>query len=235
MVLPGFAEDGQTKLKETSVVCIGAGGLGSAVLPYLTAAGVGHIGIVDYDLVDEINLHRQIIYAESDIGKSKVESAAQKLKHINSQISITAHPVILDASNAESIISKYDVVVDGSDNFATRYIVNDACVNLNVPLVWGAVLKFDGQVSLFALPNGPCYECVFPRSLELEQIDTCASSGVLGPVAGLIGTVMASETIKLIIGMRSRLKGNLFLYDGINSTSELVKVSKNPECEVCAN
>lgn len=232
-VIPQIAQEGQIRLKNAKVVCVGAGGLGSPILMYLAAAGVGELGIVEFDTVDESNLARQVIHGQSDIGRSKIESAKGKIVEINPLIKVNIHEVRLDTSNAMEIFSDYDLIIDGSDNFATRYLINDACVLLNKPYIWGSVLRFDGQASVVWAKYGPCYRCLYPEPL-IEALN-CAQAGVLGVLCASIGSIQATEAIKLITGIGQSLIGSLMVYDALSMSYELVKISKDPECVICAD
>lgn len=220
---------GQEKLKAAKVLVIGAGGLGCPVLQYLTAAGVGTIGIVDDDSVDITNLHRQILYSADDIGKGKATTAVEKLSAMNPFVNLVAIPVRLDESNAAQIISNYDFVIDGSDNFPTRYLANDICVALNKPLVFGSILRFEGQVSVFNYKGGPTYRCLFP---EAEEGDNCEVAGVIGILPGIIGTYMANEAIKIICGFGETLSGKLLVLNALGNTNNVFSFNRSPEFPV---
>lgn len=235
LALPAIGELGQRRLLNASVLCIGAGGLGSPALLYLAAAGVGTIGIVDFDRVDESNLHRQVIHGQSDIGRPKIESAADTLREVNPDLRVVLHPERLDASNAISIMSAYDVVVDGSDNFATRYLANDTCVLLHKPYVWGSVYRFDGQVSVFWADHGPCYRCLHPTPPPPGLVPSCAEGGVLGALCGSIGSMQATEAIKLIAGVGDPLVGRVLTHDSLALSSSVIDVRKNPRCAICGD
>ena len=232
-LLPEIGMEGQLHLKNASVLIVGAGGLGSPVALYLAAAGVGRIGLVDFDNVDEANLHRQILYGESDIGRPKLEAAKERLQETNPHIQIDLHPVRLDASNTVQIISDYDIVADGTDNFATRYLVNDACVMAGVPNAYATVSRFDGQASVFCAPNGPCYRCLFPEPPPAELVPSCADAGVLGVLPGLLGTIQATEVLKLLLGLGDPLIGRLLLVDALSMQFRTLTVPRNPKCPVC--
>ena len=225
--------EGQTRLNDASVLIIGVGGLGSPVALYLAAAGVGRIGLVDFDNVDETNLHRQILYGESDIGRPKLEAAKERLQEANPHIQIDLHPVRLDAPNAAQIIRDYDVVADGTDNFATRYLVNDACVMAGVPNAYASISRFDGQASVFCAPEGPCYRCLFAEPPPAELVPSCAEAGVLGVLPGLLGTIQATEVLKLLLGLGESLTGRLLLVDALSMQFRTLTISRNPECPVC--
>jgi molybdopterin/thiamine biosynthesis adenylyltransferase/rhodanese-related sulfurtransferase len=224
IILPEMGMAGQEKLKTAKVLVIGAGGLGCPVLQYLVAAGVGTIGIVDDDTVDVTNLHRQILYAADDIGKGKAETAVKKLQTMNPYVNLTAISVRLNESNATEIISDYDLVIDGSDNFPTRYLANDICVELNKPLVFGSILRFEGQVSVFNYKDGPTYRCLFP---EAEEGDNCEVAGVIGILPGIIGTYMANEAIKIICEMGEILSGKLLVLNALGNTNSIFSFSRS--------
>ncbi|WP_256009951.1 HesA/MoeB/ThiF family protein [Desertivirga xinjiangensis] len=223
IILSEIGLEGQKRLKTAKVLVIGAGGLGCPLLQYLAAAGVGNIGIVDDDKVDESNLHRQILYSSADIGKSKAEVAAEKLRSLNPFVNISSYPVRLQADNAEDLFSGYELVVDGSDNFATRYLVNDTCVRLGKPLVFGSIFGFEGQVSVFNYRNGPTFRCVFP---EAGESPNCAENGVLGVLPGIIGSFMANEALKIILSTGESLSGKLLIMNVLENTFNLFKVSR---------
>jgi len=235
LVLPKVGEEGQLRLKEAKVLCVGAGGLGSPVLMYLAAAGVGEIGIVDFDMVDKSNLQRQIIHGESDIGTPKIESAAQFIHALNSETKINLYPDGLKVENALEIIQSYDLVVDATDNFATRYLINDACYLAKKPCIWGSVYRFDGQVSIFCAPEGPCYRCLHPEPPAKELAPNCATGGVFGALCGTIGSLQATEVIKIITGVGSPLIGSLLTYDALSAETELVNINPNPNCVLCGD
>lgn len=234
MVMPEVGPDGQQRLKEARVLIVGAGGLGSPAALYLAAAGVGTLGIIDFDRVEESNLHRQILYGESDIGRPKVEVAAQRLAEVNPHIDIETIGTRLDASNARQTIAGYDLVVDGSDNFPTRYLVNDTCVSVGRPDVFGSVLRFEGQVSVFAAEEGPCYRCLFAEPPPPGLVPSCAEGGVLGVLPGIIGALQAHEAIKLLLGLGDTLVGRLLVFDGVKMRFREIAVGKRPDCRVCA-
>ncbi|MDN3594907.1 HesA/MoeB/ThiF family protein [Zunongwangia endophytica] len=227
--LQGFGEAGQQKLANASVLVVGAGGLGVPVLQYLCGMGVGKIGIVDNDLIDISNLQRQILYSENDIGKPKVEIAKARLQALNSEIEITTFSTFITTENALDIIANFDVVVDASDNFPTRYLVNDACVILKKPLVYGAIQAFEGQVSVFNYKGGPTYRCLFPEMPNPETIPDCNENGVLGIIPGIIGSLQALEAVKVITGIGEILSGTLVLFDGLSQLQQQIKFSLNPE------
>ncbi len=227
--LAGFGKQGQEKLSRAKVLVIGAGGLGVPVLTYLNAMGVGTIGIVDEDVVSLSNLHRQVLYDENDLGTPKVHAALNKLKVQNSNTNLVAHPVFLTVANALSIIEGYDVVVDASDNFPTRYLVNDACVLLKKPFVYGALHAYEGQVSVFNYQKGPTYRCLFPTMPKEDEVPNCNENGVLGIIPGIIGNLQALEVIKLITGVGSALSGQLLLFNGLHNSYQKIKFKCKPE------
>jgi len=229
LALPDFGEAGQARLKGGSVVIIGAGGLGSPAAIYLAAAGVGRIGLVDFDTVDETNLHRQILYGTSDVGRAKVDAARARLEEMNPQVVIETHATALSSDNALEILRDYDVVLDGTDNFATRYLVNDACTILGKPNVYGSVFRFEGQVSVFDARVGPCYRCLYPEPPPPHLVPNCAEGGVLGVLPGIIGTMQANETIKLLAGIGEPLIGRLLLFDALRSSWRTMKLRKRCE------
>lgn len=224
---------GQEKLLNSSVLVVGAGGLGSPVLLYLAAAGVGRIGVVDSDRVELNNLQRQIVHSTKDVGREKVESAKETLLRINPQIKVDTHGVRLSSSNALDIISSYDLVVDGSDNFATRYLLNDSCVMLKKPLVEAAILRFEGQIMSIIPGRGACYRCLFPEPPPPDAVPNCQQAGILGPVAGVMGSLQAIEALKILLGKGSFLEGKLLIVDTLNLIFHLVNVRRNPDCAVC--
>ena len=233
LIIPDVAMAGQKRLKNAKVLCIGAGGLGSPTLMYLAAAGVGTLGIIDFDVVDESNLQRQIIHGQSDIGRSKAESARNSITEINPLITVNLHEVRLDSSNVMEIFSQYDLIVDGTDNFATRYLVNDACVLLGKPYVWGSIYRFDGQASVFWAEHGPCYRCLYPEPPPPGMVPSCAEGGVLGVLCGTIGALQTNEAIKLLTGVGEPLLGSLMVYDALEMEFRKIKVRKDPNCAVC--
>jgi adenylyltransferase/sulfurtransferase len=233
VILPDVGIDGQRRLKAARVVCVGAGGLGSPAAMYLAAAGVGTLGIVDFDVVDASNLQRQILHDTAGMGRPKVESAKARLKAINPNVSVEMHHVRLTSANALDILGRYDVVLDGADNFPTRYLVNDACVLLGKPNAFGAIFRFEGQASVFAAKSGPCYRCIYPEPPPPGLVPSCAEAGVFGVLPGVIGTIQATETIKLILGAGETLVGRLLVYDAMRMTFHELKVPKDPECPVC--
>jgi sulfur-carrier protein adenylyltransferase/sulfurtransferase len=233
LIMPEVAMHGQKRLKAAKVLCIGTGGLGSPLSLYLAAAGVGTLGLVDFDVVDISNLQRQIIHFTSDVGRPKISSAEAKLTAINPELKIIRHELAVDSSNALDIFAGYDVIVDGTDNFPTRYLVNDACVLLGKPNVYGSIFRFDGQATVFSPPEGPCYRCLYPEPPPPDLVPNCAEGGVLGILPGLIGVVQATETVKLILGVGKPLIGRLLLYDALEMTFREMKVRKNPKCPIC--
>jgi sulfur-carrier protein adenylyltransferase/sulfurtransferase len=233
LIIPDVGMTGQKRLKNAKVLCVGAGGLGSPALLYLAAAGVGTLGIVDFDVVDESNLQRQVIHGQSDIGRSKAESARDSIREINPYVNVIVHQERLDSDNAMQIFADYDLIVDGTDNFATRYLVNDACVLLGKPYVWGSIYRFDGQASVFWAEYGPCYRCLYPEPPPPGMVPSCAEGGVLGVLCASIGSIQVNEAIKLITGIGEPLAGRLMIYDALEMTYRSVKVRKDPECPVC--
>ncbi len=233
LIIPEVGLEGQRKLKSASVLIVGAGGLGSPLAFYLTAAGVGRIGIVDFDVVDLSNLQRQILHTTRDVGRSKLESAREKLEALNPNVKVETYEMRLTSENALDLIKDYDVVVDGTDNFPTRYLVNDACVFLKKPNVYGSIFRFEGQVSVFYADKGPCYRCLYKEPPPPGLVPSCAEGGVLGVLPGIIGTIQALETIKLILGIGEPLIGKLLLFDALKMKFRELKLRKNPECPVC--
>jgi adenylyltransferase/sulfurtransferase len=233
LIMPEFGIEGQRRLKASSVLLIGTGGLGSPLALYLTAAGVGRIGLVDYDVVDESNLQRQVIHGVSTVGTSKIESAARRMLDINPALQIDRYEVPLTSENALEILAPYDVIIDGTDNFPTRYLVNDACVRLGKPNVYGSILRFEGQLSVFYAKEGPCYRCMFPEPPPPGLVPSCAEGGVLGVLPGTIGTMQATEAVKLITGIGDPMIGRMLLYDALEMSFTTIRVRKNPNCVVC--
>jgi len=233
LILPEVGEEGQRKLKAARVLCVGTGGLGSPLALYLAAAGVGTLGLVDFDVVDASNLQRQIIHSTADIGRKKLDSAAEKLQALNPDVNVIKHDTLLTSANALDILKDYDVIADGTDNFPTRYLVNDACVLLGKPNVYGSIFRFEGQASVFATKDGPCYRCLYPEPPPPGLVPSCAEGGVLGILPGLVGVIQATETIKLILGKGATLAGRLLLVDALNMRFRELKLRKNPECPVC--
>ncbi len=234
LILPEFGMTGQRRLKQGSVLLIGSGGLGSPLALYLAAAGVGHIGLVDFDVVDESNLQRQIVHGTGTVGVAKTESARRRLKDLNPHIEITTYETQITSENALDLLRDYDVVVDGTDNFPTRYLTNDACVLLGKPNVYGSIFRFEGQVTVFyPKDGGPCYRCLYPEPPPPGLVPSCAEGGVLGVLPGVIGTLQATEVIKLLAGIGEPLLGRLMLYDALNLRFRELKLRRNPECPVC--
>jgi len=233
LIIPDVGMTGQKRLKNAKVLCVGAGGLGSPALLYLAAAGVGTLGVIDFDTVDESNLQRQIIHGQSDIGRPKAESARDSIKEINPYVTVVVHETQLDSDNALQIFAQYDLIVDGTDNFATRYLVNDACVLLGKPYVWGSIYRFDGQASVFWAEHGPCYRCLYPEPPPPGMVPSCAEGGVLGVLCASIGSIQVNEAIKLIVGIGDPLAGRLMIYDALEMSYRSVRVRKDPECPVC--
>jgi len=235
LILPEVGMEGQTKLKRASVVMIGAGGLGAPLGLYLAAAGVGRIGIVDFDVVDASNLQRQVIHGTSDIGRKKLDSAGDRMRDINPNIRVDKFDAGLTSENALEILRDYDIVVDGTDNFATRYLVNDACAILKKPNVYGSIFRFEGQASVFTYQDGPCYRCLYPEPPPPGLVPSCAEGGVLGILPGIIGVIQATEAAKIILGIGTPLKGRLLLYDALEMRFRELKLRRNPECPVCGD
>jgi adenylyltransferase/sulfurtransferase len=234
LIIPDVAMAGQQRLMNAKVLCVGAGGLGSPALMYLAAAGVGTIGIVEFDTVDESNLQRQIIHGQSDIGKSKANSAKEKISQINPNVNVITHELRLDVTNVKDIFSQYDIIVDGTDNFATRYLVNDACVLLKKPYVWGSIYRFDGQASVFWAEYGPCYRCLYPEPPPPGMVPSCAEGGVLGVLCATIGSIQTTEAIKVITGIGEPMIGSLMVYDALEMSFRKVKIRKDPKCPICS-
>ena len=233
LIIPEVGMTGQKRLKNARVLCVGAGGLGSPALLYLAAAGVGTLGIIDFDVVEESNLQRQIIHGQSDIGRPKAQSAADSIREVNPYVNVVLHEVYLDSDNALEIFAQYDLIVDGTDNFATRYLVNDACVLLGKPYVWGSIYRFDGQASVFWADHGPCYRCLYPEPPPPGMVPSCAEGGVLGVLCASIGSIQVNEAIKVITGIGEPLAGRLMIYDALEMSYRSVKVRKDPECAIC--
>ncbi|MBB6146218.1 adenylyltransferase/sulfurtransferase [Silvibacterium bohemicum] len=234
LILPEVGMEGQQKLKAAKVLCVGTGGLGAPLTYYLAAAGVGTIGLVDFDVVDESNLQRQIIHSTADVGRPKIDSAAEKLIALNPNVKIVKHETMLTSANAMEIIKDYDIVADGTDNFPTRYLVNDACVlSGNKPNAYASIFRFEGQASVFATKDGPCYRCLYPEPPPPGLVPSCAEGGVLGILPGLLGVIQATEAIKLILGNGEPLIGRLLLVDSLNMKFRELKLRKNPDCPVC--
>ena len=233
LILPEVGMEGQRKLKAARVLCVGTGGLGSPLALYLAAAGIGTLGLVDFDVVDASNLQRQIIHSTKDIGRKKLDSAAEKLIALNPALNVVKHDTMLSSANAMEILKDYDIVADGTDNFPTRYLVNDACVLLGKPNAYGSIFRFEGQASVFATRQGPCYRCLYPEPPPPGLVPSCAEGGVLGILPGLVGVIQTTEVIKLILGKGSPLIGRLLLVDALSMRFRELKLRKNPECPVC--
>lgn len=233
LIMPEVGLDGQRAIKSSSVLIIGAGGLGTPSATYLAAAGVGRIGIVDFDVIEKSNLHRQVLYSEDDIGRSKAEVAKERLLKINPNISVELHQTRLDSSNALDILKNYDIIMDGTDNFPTRYLVNDACVLLGKPNVYASIFRFEGQASVFYAKEGPCYRCLYPEPPPPGMVPSCAEGGVLGVLPGIMGSIQAAEAIDLILGKGTPLIGRLMLFDALDMKFRELKLRKNPNCSVC--
>jgi len=233
LIIPEVGMTGQKRLKNARVLCVGAGGLGSPALLYLAAAGVGTLGVIDFDVVDESNLQRQIIHGVSDVGRSKAQSAKESIAEINPYVNVILHEEQLTSDNVMEIFSGYDLIVDGTDNFATRYLVNDACVLLGKPYVWGSIYRFDGQASVFWAEYGPCYRCLYPEPPPPGMVPSCAEGGVLGVLCASIGSIQVNEAIKLITGIGEPLSGRLMIYDALEMSYRTVRVRKDPECAIC--
>jgi len=236
IILPQIGGDGQRKLLDASVLCIGAGGLGSPIAMYLAAAGVGKIGVVDFDRVDLTNLQRQLLHGTSDVGRSKVESAADTLRELNPGIEVVPHDLVLSSDNAFDVLGPYDIVIDGSDNFPVRYLVNDATQMLGKPLVYGSIYQFEGQATVF-LPGkeAPCYRCLFPQPPPPGAVPNCAEAGVFGVLPGIVGCIQATEAIKLIVGVGEPLVGRLLIFDALMMDFQTVKIRRDPACPVCGD
>jgi adenylyltransferase/sulfurtransferase len=235
LILPEVGTEGQQKLKASKVLCVGTGGLGSPLAFYLAAAGIGTLGLVDFDVVDASNLQRQIIHSTKDIGRSKLDSASEKLQALNPFLNIVKHETMLTSKNALEIIRQYDVVADGTDNFPTRYLVNDACVLTGKPNAYGSIFRFEGQASVFATQDGPCYRCLYPEPPPPGLVPSCAEGGVLGILPGLVGVIQATEVIKLILGKGQPLIGRLLLVNSLDMRFRELKLRKNPDCPVCGS
>ena len=233
LIIPEIGMTGQKRLKNARVLCVGAGGLGSPALLYLAAAGVGTLGVIDFDTVDESNLQRQIIHGQSDIGRLKAESARDSIAEVNPYVNVEVHTDALSNDNVLQVFSGYDLIVDGTDNFATRYMVNDACVLLGKPYVWGSIFRFDGQASVFWAEYGPCYRCLYPDPPPPGMVPSCAEGGVLGVLCASIGSIQVTEAIKLLTGVGESLAGRLMIYDALEMSYRTVRVRKDPECAIC--
>jgi sulfur-carrier protein adenylyltransferase/sulfurtransferase len=234
LIMPEFGIEGQRRLKSSSVLIVGTGGLGSPLALYLAAAGIGRLGLVDFDVVDESNLQRQIVHAISSIGKSKIDSAEKRIRDLNQYIQIDKYEVPLTSENAVEICAPYDIIIDGTDNFPTRYLVNDVCVKLGKPNVYGSILRFEGQLTVFYAKEGPCYRCMFPEPPPPGLVPNCAEAGVLGVLPGVIGTMQATEAIKLLTGIGTPMIGRMMLYDALDMSFTQIKIRKNPTCPVCS-
>jgi adenylyltransferase/sulfurtransferase len=233
LIMPEVGMEGQLKLKRARVLLVGTGGLGAPLGLYLAAAGVGRLGLVDFDVVDFTNLQRQVVFGTPDVGRRKLEAARERLSQLNPEIEIVTHETRLTSENALDILRDYEVVVDGTDNFPTRYLVNDACVLLGKPNVYGSIFRFEGQCTIFGLPDGPCYRCLYPEPPPPGLVPSCAEGGVLGVLPGIVGAIQAMETIKLILGSGQPLAGRLLLFDALGMKFREVKLRKNPECPLC--
>ena len=233
LIMPEVGLVGQEKLKAANVLIIGTGGLGSPAALYLAAAGIGRLGLVDFDIVDDSNLQRQIIHRTADVGRSKLHSARERILEVNPNVEVALHETAIDSGNALEIIQDYDVIIDGTDNFPTRYLTNDACVLLGKPNVYGSIFRFDGQASVFYAEEGPCYRCLFPQPPPPGLVPSCAEGGVLGVLPGIIGTIQATEAIKLILTQGEPLIGRLLLYDALDMTFDELVLRKDPDCPVC--
>jgi molybdopterin/thiamine biosynthesis adenylyltransferase/rhodanese-related sulfurtransferase len=235
LIMPEVGMEGQIKLKNSSVLLVGTGGLGAPLGMYLAAAGVGRIGLVDFDVVDVTNLHRQVIHGTKDVGRKKLDSAADTIADINPNVKIEKYDVLLTSANAMEICANYDLIIDGTDNFPTRYLVNDVSVLLKKPNVYGSIFRFEGQATVFAYPGGPCYRCLYPEPPPPGLVPSCAEGGVLGILPGIIGLVQATEAVKLILGVGKPLMGRLMLYDALDMKFRELKIRRNPECPVCGD
>jgi molybdopterin/thiamine biosynthesis adenylyltransferase/rhodanese-related sulfurtransferase len=235
LLLPEVGVDGQRALKAARVLCVGAGGLGSPIAGYLAAAGVGTLGIIDYDVVEYSNLQRQLLHVTSDVGRPKVDSAAESLEAVNPEVRVEKHHAALSAVNAMQLVAAYDLVVDGSDNFPTRYLVNDACVLSGRPYVYGSIFRFEGQAAVFGAPGGPCYRCLYPEPPPPDLVPSCSEGGVLGVLPGMIGTIQANEAIKLLFGIGEPLVGRLLLLDALTMRFREVRLPRDVDCPVCGN
>ena len=233
LILPDVALEGQKRIRAARVLLIGAGGLGSPAALYLAAAGVGTLGLVDFDVVDVTNLQRQVLHGTSAVGRPKLESARERIADLNPNVRVETHETRLTSANALEIMREYDVIVDGTDNFATRYLTNDACVLLGKPNVYGSIFRFEGQASIFAMPDGPCYRCLFPNPPPPGLVPSCAEGGVLGVLPGIVGTIQATEALKLILGIGDTLVGRLLLIDAMGMRFHTVRVPRDPNCPAC--
>jgi molybdopterin/thiamine biosynthesis adenylyltransferase/rhodanese-related sulfurtransferase len=235
LIMPEVGMEGQLKLKNAKVLCIGTGGLGAPLGVYLAAAGVGRVGLVDFDVVDNSNLQRQILFGTKDVGRPKIAAAADRLRDLNPEIQIDTFESRLTSDNALDLFKDYDIIVDGTDNFPTRYLVNDACVILGKPNVYGSIFRFEGQATIFAFPDGPCYRCLYPEPPPPGLVPSCAEGGVLGVLPGIVGSIQAAETLKLILGAGDSLVGRLLLFDALAMKFRELKLRKNPECPACGD
>ncbi|HVB41583.1 MAG TPA: adenylyltransferase/sulfurtransferase MoeZ [Streptosporangiaceae bacterium] len=233
LIIPDVGMTGQKRLKNAKVLCVGAGGLGSPALMYLAAAGVGTLGVIDFDVVDESNLQRQIIHGQSDVGRPKALSARDSIKEINPYVTVVVHEEALSTDNVMEIFSGYDLIVDGTDNFATRYLVNDACVLLGKPYVWGSIYRFDGQASVFWSEHGPCYRCLYPEPPPPGMVPSCAEGGVLGVLCASIGSIQVTEALKVLTGVGEPLVGRLMIYDALEMSYRSLNIKKDPDCAIC--
>jgi sulfur-carrier protein adenylyltransferase/sulfurtransferase len=233
LLLPEVGEEGQRRLKAARVLCVGAGGLGSPAALYLAAAGIGTLGLVDFDVVDFSNLQRQIIYGTGDVGRSKLESAQARIESLNPEVHVETFDAHFSVTNAKTLVAAFDVIVDGTDNFPARYLVNDACVLYGKPNAWGSIFRFEGQASVFAAPGGPCYRCLHPEPPPAGLVPSCAEAGVLGVLPGIIGTIQATEALKLILGVGDPLVGRFLVYDALKMRFRELKLPKDPDCPVC--
>jgi sulfur-carrier protein adenylyltransferase/sulfurtransferase len=233
LIIPEVGMTGQKRLKNAKVLVVGAGGLGSPALLYLAAAGVGTLGVIDFDVVDESNLQRQVIHGQSDVGRPKAESARDSVAEINPLVNVVLFEEALSVDNVMEIFSQFDLIVDGTDNFATRYMVNDACVLLHKPYVWGSIFRFDGQASVFWADYGPCYRCLYPDPPPPGMVPSCAEGGVLGVLCASIGSIQVTEAIKLITGIGDPMSGRLMIYDALEMSYRTVRIRKDPECAIC--
>ena len=235
ILLDDVGEAGQRKLKSSSVLLIGAGGLGAPQAQYLAAAGVGRIGIIDFDAVDHSNLHRQVLFSTSDVGRLKVDVVKERLQELNPHVDVETYPVRLTRKNAREIVRQYDLVVDGSDQFATKYLVNDACILENVPLVYASVLRFEGEISVFGTPGGPCYRCLYSSPPPPGTVPSCADAGVLGVIPGVIGTIQSNEVLKLLLEIGEPLIGRLLRFDARAAAFSTFHLERDPECVLCGD
>ena len=233
LLLPEVGEEGQRRLKAARVLCVGAGGLGSPAALYLAAAGVGTLGLVDFDVVDFSNLQRQIIHGTGDVGRSKLESARSRIEGLNPEVHVETFDAHFSVANAKALVDAFDVIVDGTDNFPARYLVNDACVLYGKPNAWGSIFRFEGQAAVFAAPDGPCYRCLHPEPPPAGLVPSCAEAGVLGVLPGIIGTIQATEALKLILGIGDPLIGRFLIYDALKMRFRDLKLPKDPDCPVC--